>query len=87
MENNKENRYIKNTKKKKKEYMKKYKKNQSNNALKKTKENNGLRSFEKDVVTNFNKDMMESSSNAEVYIDNDDFEEDKVIRFRQNTCD
>ena len=30
---------------------------------------------------------MESSSNAEVYIDNDDFEEDKVIRFRQNTCD
>ena len=55
--------------------------------MKKTKENNGLRSFEKDVVTNFNKDMVESSSNAELYIDNDDFEEDKVIRFRQNTCD
>ena len=32
-----------------------------------------------DVVTNFIKDEVESSSDAEVYNDDDDSEEDKVI--------
>ena len=48
----------------------------------KIKENHELKSVEKDVVANSIKYMMESSSDAEIYIDNDDSEEDKVIRFR-----
>ena len=39
--------------------------------LKKIKENNELKSVEIDVVTNFIKDEVESSSDAEVYTDDE----------------
>ena len=55
--------------------------------LKKIKENDVLKSFEVDVVTNFIKYEVESFSDAEVYtVDVDDSEENGVIGFRWNTC-
>ena len=72
---------------KKKEYMEEYRKNQHNNLLKKLKENDKLKSVEVNLVTNFIKDKVESSSDAEVYTDDnydyddDDSEEDRIIGF------
>ena len=51
--------------------------------LKKIKENDALKSFEVDVVTNFVKYEVESFSDTEVYtVDADDSEENGVIGFR-----
>ena len=67
--------------------MEEYRKNQYNNLLKKLKENDELKSVEVNLVTNFIKDKVESSSDAEVYIDDDydydddDSEEDRTIEF------
>ena len=58
--------------------------------LKKKKENDELKSFEVAVINffiiNFFKNEVESSSDAKVYTDDDDFEGDKVIRFIRNMC-
>ena len=67
--------------------MEEYRKNQYNNLLKKLKENDELKSVEVNLVTNFIKDKVESSSDAEVYTDDDydydddDSEEDRIIGF------
>ena len=67
--------------------MEEYRKNQYNNLLKKLKENDELKSVEVNLVTNFIKDKVESSSVAEVYTDDDydydddDSEEDRTIEF------
>ena len=66
-------------KQEKKKYLEKYKENQPNNKLKETKENNKLKSVEADVATNFDKYELKGSSDAEVYTDDDDSEDDRVI--------
>ena len=65
-------------KQKHKEYMKKYRKNQFNNVLKKIKDNNELKSIGVNVVTNFIKDEVKSFSNADVYTDDGDSEEEST---------
>lgn len=64
---------------KKEKYMKEYRKT----FIEKINENNELQSVEVDGVTNFIKDEVESSSDAEVYT-NDDYhsEKDRVTGFR-----
>ena len=70
---------------KKEKYMKEYRKTfqQKKTFIEKVNENNELQSVEVDVVTNFIKDEVESSSDAEVY-NNDDYdsEKDRVTGFR-----
>ena len=49
----------------------------------KIKENNELKSVDINAVTNFIEDVVESSSDAEVYTYGyDNFEEDRVVGFR-----
>ena len=55
----------------KKRIHKRIQKKSIQNMLKKIKENNELKSVEIDVVTNFIKDEVESSSDAEVYTDDE----------------
>ena len=51
--------------------------------IEKINENNELQSVEVDVVTNFIKDEVESSSDAEIYTNDDyDSEKDRVTGFR-----
>ena len=62
-------------------------KNLFQQCVQKIKENNGeLKSIEVDVVTKFNKDEVRKFSDAEVYTNDDDYdddsEEDRAIRFR-----
>ena len=57
---------------KKKKYMREYRIFQSSIVLKNIKESNETKSVEADVITNFIKDKVESSSDAEVYNDDDD---------------
>ena len=57
---------------KKKKYMREYRIFQSSIVLKNIKESNETKSVEADVITNFVKDKVESSSDAEVYNDDDD---------------
>ena len=61
------------------EYMKEYRKNRSKNVSKKFKKNNELKWVEADAVTYFIKDDVESFSDAKIYSNDDDFEEDRVI--------
>ena len=70
---------------KKEKYMKEYRKtfSQKKTFIEKINENNELQSVEVDVVTNFIKDEVESSSDAEVYTNDDyDSEKDRVTGFR-----
>ena len=65
--------------------MKEYRKtfSQKKTFIEKINENNELQSVEVDVVTNFIKDEVESSSDAEVYTNDDyDSEKDRVTGFR-----
>ena len=49
---------------------------------------NELKSAEVDSVNNFIKDKVQSSSDAEVFTEDDaDTEKDRIIRFRWNVCD
>ena len=57
---------------KKKKYMREYRIFQSSIVLKNIKESSETKSVEADVITNFIKDKVESSSDAEVYNDDDD---------------
>ena len=62
-------------------------KNLFQQCVQKIKENNGeLKSIEIDVVTKFNKDEVRKFFDAEVYTNDDDYdddsEEDRAIRFR-----
>ena len=62
-------------------------KNLFQQCVQKIKENNGeLKSIEADVVTKFNKDEVRKFFDAEVYTNDDDYdddsEEDTAIRFR-----
>lgn len=67
--------------------MKEYRKSHSKNVLEITR-NNELKNVEIDVITNFIKDKVESSSDEEIYTDDDgDSEENKVIGFRENVSD
>ena len=67
--------------------MKEYRKSHSKNVLEITR-NNELKNVEIDVITNFMKDKVESSSDEEIYTDDDgDSEENKVIGFRENVSD
>ena len=52
--------------------------------FKKIKENDELKSFDVDVVTNFFKVEVECSSEAKVYTDNDNFEDNRIIQFSWN---
>ena len=47
----------------------------------KMKESNVLKRVKIDLLTNFVKDEVESFSNAEVYTEYDDYEEDRVFGF------
>ena len=51
-------------------------------TMKKIKENNELKSVEVDVLTPFIKDEVESFPTAEVYTDDNDYEEDRVVGCR-----
>ena len=62
-------------------------KNLFQQCVQKIKENNGeLKSIEVDVMTKFNKDEVRKFFDAEVYTNDDDYdddsEEDRAIRFR-----
>ena len=51
-------------------------------TIKKIKENNELKRVEVDVLTPFIKHEVESFPAAEVYTDDNDYEEDRVLGFR-----
>ena len=68
-------------KQKHREYMKECRKSPLKKVLKKLNENNKPKSVEVDTLINFIKDDVKSFSDAEVYTDGDDFEEDRVTGF------
>ena len=61
--------------------MRKYRK-KVEQCVEEKKENIELKSVKVDVVTNFIKDEVESFSDTEVYTDEDNSEEDRVIGFK-----
>ena len=47
-----------------------------------TKETNELKNIEAELISNFIQDKVESFSDAEIYADNEETEEERVIGFR-----
>ena len=87
MENNTEKMFLKKTRKRE-EFIREYINNPSKNVLKNKKDKNELKSAEVDSVNSFIEDKVQSSSDAEVFTEDDaDTEKDRIIRFRWNVCD
>lgn len=82
MENNTEKMFLKKTRKRE-EFIREYINNPSKNVLKNKKDKNELKSAEVDSVNSFIEDKVQSSSDAEVFNEDDaDTEKDRIIRFR-----